>query len=119
MENNSCYSSVAETINEETARCQGTHTLNQEKCELIESVCNMVDEFITGIDCEYIDVLIQEIDKTLIISIVCDEVILERGRTSIFFDIIQMVDSFSFSKSGKSNMKIELNIKGLWGKVCG
>ena len=45
---------------------------------------------------------------------ICDEIVLQHGRKNVFFQVIQMFDSFSFSKSKDGNVCISLNLDKMW-----
>ena len=52
--------------------------------------------------------------KRVAIEIICEEMVLQHGREHVFFRVIQMFDSFSFSKSKDGNVCISLNLDKMW-----
>lgn len=113
MEYRNCYDVVTEIINETSDRFGSTRALNERKFQSLGRVCELVDNFVKKIDFENIDVNTYETGR-LSITIVCDEVIFEHGRSDKFFELIQMLDSFSFSKAGRDLLNITLNIDDVW-----
>ena len=116
MEYKGCYGSVIELVNEGTGQFND-YELNEEKCEMLNLICEMADKLVGEIeDCECVNASIDDTTKQLTISILCNDVIFQHGRTSVFFQLIQMLSSFSFSKAKGGLLRIDLNIDGVWEK---
>lgn len=116
MEYTGCYDSVIELVDEGTAQFRG-YKLNDKKYEALNGVCETVDKLVEEIDdCECVDVSIDDHTKQLTISILCYDVIFQHGRENVFFALIQMLSSFSFSKAKGGLLRIDLNIDGIWEK---
>ena len=113
MEYMGCYDSVVEVIGEAEMQFEHTHTLNKDKYNELEEVCDAIDSFVKEICCNFVDVSVDSNSKRLTIDIGCDSVIFYNGRSSQFFELIQMVDSFSFSKTKDGGLCIALNIDGI------
>lgn len=116
MESNGCYQPVLELVNEGTAEFSG-YELNKTKYDALGKICEMVDKAVneTG-HCECIDASIDDTTKQLTISILTGDVFFQHGRTSAFFRLIQMLDSFSFSSTKNGLLRTDLNIDGMWEK---
>lgn len=114
MEYKGCYSSAVELIKEASQEFGDRVSLNEAKFDSLKLVCEEVDNLVEEIDCESVDVSINEATKQFTIEVVCDEVIFEHGRSNGFFKLIQMLSSFSFSKKGRSYIRIALNIDNMW-----
>lgn len=119
MEYTGCYDSVAEIVDEATKQFAQTYTLNEDKRGSLKEVCEAIDDFVEEIDCNFVDVSVDSNSKQLTIDIGCDDMILHDGRSSQFFTLIQMVDSFSFSKTKGGGLCIALNIDGVWERLRG
>lgn len=118
MENTGCYESVIELVNEATNLLSG-YALNQEKRETLGTICETIDKLICELESfECVNGSIDDTTKRLSISILCDDAIFQHGRESVFFTLIKMLSSFSFSKAGY-RLQINLNIDGLWEKKHG
>lgn len=116
MEYNGCYGPVLELVNEGTGQFKG-YGLNKEKYEMLDAICETTDKLVSEIeDCECVNASIDDTTKQLTISILCDDVIFQHGRESVFFTLIQMLSSFSFSKAKGGLLRIDLNIDGVWEK---
>lgn len=116
---NSCRDEVMNFVNKTSGRLGTQFSLNKEKFEKLDAICNSVDKFIEQFDCEYFAVSVDDITMQLTIFIVCDEMILEHGRSNDFFKLIQMLHSFSLSKKGNEGICIALNIDNIWERACG
>lgn len=119
MEYMGCYDSVIEIVDEGTKEFAATHALSEEKVKSLSGVCEAADSFVGEIDCNFVDVSVDSSSKQLTIDIGCDDIILHDGRNSQFFTLIQMVDSFSFSKTKKCGLCIALNVDGVWERLRG
>lgn len=119
MEYMGCYDSVIEMVDagtEEFFDCE----LNEKKFNSLKGVCEMTDRLVEEIeDCEGVDVSIDEHTKQLTIGILCYDVIFQHGRENVFFSLIQMLSSFSFSKAKGGFLRINLNIDGIWEEHSG
>ena len=119
MEYIGCYDSVMEIVDEGAKEFAATHTPNEEKKAVLGDVCEAVDNFVGEIDCNFVDVSVNSNSKQLTIDIGCDDIILHGGRDSQFFTLIQMVDSFSFSKTKNGGLCIALNVDNVWERLRG
>lgn len=119
MEYTGCYDSVIELVDEGPVQFQ-EHELNKGKYEMLSAICEATDKLVKEIeDCECVDASIDDRTKQLTISILCYDVIFQHGRESVFFSLIQMLSSFSFSKAKGGLLRIDLNIDGVWEKKSG
>ncbi len=119
MEYKGCYEPVIELVSEGTGQFDG-YALNKEKYGMLDVICKTADRLVSEIeDCECVNASIDDTTKQLTISILCDDVIFQHGRTSVFFQLIQMLSSFSFSKAKGGLLRIDLNIDGVWEKKSG
>lgn len=119
MEYVTCKDSVMELIDEGTAQFGPSYRVSKEVIERVSKICEEVDRLVPTIDCEYVDVSIDERTKELTITVACDELILPDGRNGEFFDLIAMLDSFSFKKQGREFMRMDFNVSGVWEHMCG
>lgn len=114
-----CKSIVDEVIEEANAEFCPAYSLKAGAVDRLHSICELVDEVVPELDCSAVDVSVNTSNKQFMFMLICDDMTLEDGRTHIFFQLIQMVDSFIFSKSGKESLRIELNIDDLWERKSG
>lgn len=114
MEYRPCYDSVTEMVSEASHKFGEYYILQEEKFNRLRGICEIVDELVPEIDAESLDVTVDEASKRLTIGIECQEMVLEYGRTSDFFKLIKMVDSFSFYKVKKDLMRVDFNLDGMW-----
>lgn len=114
MEYKGCYSSAVELIEEASHEFGDAVVLNESKFDSLEYVCEYVDKLVEKTECDSVDVSVDKITKQFTIEIACDDIIFENGRSNEFFKLIQMLDSFSFSKKGRESLRITLNIDNMW-----
>lgn len=114
MEYKPCYNEVTSIIFDASKQFGRDYVLQEGKFGRLRDICVIIDELAQELDAEALDVSIDEYSRRLSISIECEEMVLEYGRTSDFFKLIKMVDSFSFSKAGDDLMRVDFNIERMW-----
>lgn len=115
MEYIECFDAVEGVVNEATKQYSSRYTLNKELYDKLADICYEVDELLGEIECLCLDVSVYDTSpKRVAIEIICDGMILQHGREHTFFHVIQMFDSFSFSKSKDGNVCISLNLDKMW-----
>lgn len=114
-----CENFVDELVCESSAEFGPAYVIRDDVREKLGKVCELVDEIVPELECNSLDISVNMDTKQFTIMIVCDDMILENGRTHKFFEIIKMLDSFAFSKCGEESLRIELNIDGIWEKSGG
>lgn len=118
MEYAGCNDFAYDVIDEASEKFGDSYFLNEEKYERLDEICELVDEIVMGIGdefgCDAVTVDVDPTTKELIFNIVCDEIILQHGRTHKFFALMELVDSVRFSKAKSESLRIEIGISGLW-----
>lgn len=114
MERTGCYDSVVEVVDAASEQFGDAHPLNIDRFAMLEDICSSVDKVVDEIECSQIDVSVGAVNRVLTISFVCDDLELQHGREHEFFSLIQMLDSFSFSKATNDGLWVALNVDGLW-----
>lgn len=122
MEYTGCYRRVIELVDEYTARFSG-YELNKEKYKMLRPTFDLIDKLVNEMkemdDFQRVTISVEPVTKRLTISILCHNATFENGRQSVFFTLIQMVSSFSFSKHSDDALQIDLNIDGIWERKIG
>lgn len=116
MEYTGCEEAALEVIAEASEKFGSSYSLNKEKCAKLNEICELVDELMLceDFDCDALTVDVDTGTKELFFNIVCDEIILQRGRSHKFFTLAGMVDSIRFSKTNPNKLRIEIGVSGLW-----
>ena len=114
MEYMGCKKDVFDLIEEGTERFAPRFVQDKQRVRGMEKICELVDWFVSEQKCESVSVDIDEVSLRLTISIVFFEAILRRGTSKPFFDLIQLLDSFGFEKTGDDFVCMKLNVDGLW-----
>lgn len=117
MEYNGCFDTVRSLIEDASKEFGAAFAISPKKSEQVNRACEKVDAFFEEIDCSTIGASVNMDNKVLIISIFCDEVILENGRENGFCKLLQEVTSFSISKAAENTLRLDMNIAGVWQKV--
>jgi hypothetical protein len=114
-----CYDLVMEIVDDATKKFNGLYILNEKKYAALEVICSMVDDFVSEIEPNFVDVSVDTNSKQLTFDIGCDDLVLEHGSSDLFFAMIRRMDSFSFSKTKNGGLCIALNLDGLWRRIHG
>lgn len=115
MEYTGCKDATFEVIDEASDEFGESYFLNEEKYGKLDEICELVDGLVRDEDfgCNSLTVDVDTTRKKLIFNIVCDEIILQHGRTHKFFTLAGLVDTIKFSKAKPSSLRIEIGV-GLW-----
>lgn len=92
------YALATDMIDEAKERFGERYVVNDTRYVDLNEICDIIDELIKEFDCLFAEATVDEETTELIISIVCDEIILQHGREHKFFDLCNLVDSIRFSK---------------------
>lgn len=118
MEYTGCKDLAFEVIDESSEEFGDSFFINEEKYERLDEICELVDEVVLEIDDEFgCDAVTVEVDTAtmeLIFNIVCDQIIMQHGRTDKFFKLVTLADSVRFSKAKPDSLRIEIGVAGLW-----
>lgn len=79
----------------------------------MEDICDMIGALMDKVEATNCFVEADPNARVLTLGVVCDDMILQRGRSDDFFALIKHVGSFSFSKEGES-LAIRFNIYNIW-----
>lgn len=113
-----CKDATFEVIDEASEKFGDSYFINEEKHERLDKICDLVDEVVQIFDdefgCDSVTVDVDPATKELIFNIVCDEIILQHGRTHKFFELAELVDSICFSKAKPDSLRIEIGVSRLW-----
>ena len=109
-----CRYDIVDLIEEGSSLYGSSYKVSDATWDRIADVCDGVDALVSEVECESVDANISDTTKTLHIIVVCDDLVLQGGRTNDFFELIAKLDSFSFSKQEDGFLRIELNVANIW-----
>ena len=115
MEYTGCKDAAYEVIGEASDEFGDSYFLNEEKYGKLDEICELVDELVQNEDfcCNALTVDVDTTTKELIFNFVCDEIIMQHGRSHIFFTLAGIVDTIKFSKAKPNSLRIEIGVD-LW-----
>lgn len=121
MEYTTCRDDVLSLVKEANEKFGADYTPSELAMEQLDNVCDAMDEFIRSIDCECLDVYVDEAERTLVFSIICDEIVLQHigGQDRPFLYLATISHRLTFTKKGKEAIKIELAFLGIWKRTAG
>lgn len=109
-----CSETIIGLINEATEQFGELASLNKERYESLNDICDVIDNLIDETDCKSVEVDVDEKSGQVTITIICDEVVLGQGGCAGFCGMVQLLSSFSFSKEDDNSIRIALIIDDMW-----
>ena len=113
MSLNSCRDKVMSVVGKAFRDSGSKYILSEDKLDRLDAVCDSIDKLIEEFDGECSGVSVNDTTKQLTIAIVCDDIILEYGRSHEFFKLIQHLSSFSFAKKENERICVTLSINDM------
>lgn len=109
-----CFNVVSSVVEEANERFSPRWRLDQERYQILEQYCSVIDALIEEFDGESIEVSVDE-DITMCVAIVleCPELTIQ-SKEHKFYDLIQRCIAFSFSQSDEENLEIKFIFPSLW-----
>lgn len=104
---------VTQMIHDTTVRLGKKFAITSGADARMADICDMVGDLMDKVEATNCFVEAEPDARVLTIGVVCDDMILQHGRTDDFFELIKHVGSFSFSKEGES-LAIRFNIYNIW-----
>lgn len=84
---------------------------------VMEKICPLVDALAAEQMCQSVEAGVDEAMLRLTISMTGVDMVMDTGAYSPFFELIGLVNSFSFEKSEEDGVLLKLNVDGLWEAV--
>lgn len=110
----SSYDIVDEMVSEATEKFGERYVLNQTKYDLLDEACGIIDLLVDEFGVECVEVEVDDIIMRLTIAIECGDIVLQDGRKHDFFKLTSMLDSFSFSRTEKGELRMEFRLDNMW-----
>ena len=114
MQYQPCFSAVDEVIEKANLKFGEQYHLNKDKADRLETICEIIDQMIPEFDCEAYDVDVDDITRRLTIGVECFDLILHQGTSNKFFELINLVDGFRFSKKEEDVLRTEFYLNTMW-----
>ena len=107
------YNMAAQLIRETTEKLGKKFVVANGVDSRVSDICDMVGDLMGRINAYDCFAEASANTKVLTLGVVSDDMVLKNGRTDAFFELIQHVESFSFSKE-KGALAIRFNIHNIW-----
>lgn len=112
----SIYDNAIDLVLKVTEQYGEAVVLSGDTTQRLSGICELIEAFIQRVDCEYCDVGVLLDTMQLVITVVCDEVIVSRQDSGDFYKLISMVDGFSVIRHGPETLRIEFRLNHVWRK---
>lgn len=111
-----CVDLVSEVVEEANRQFSPIWKVNQECFNILKQYCSVIDSFIDEFHNVAYEVSVDEIYKTVSVTMDCLFVV-TRSANHKFYELIKRSDEFSFSVSKEGNLSIKFVFPRLWDKV--
>lgn len=106
---------ILEVVDAATERFGSKYRLNRTRYNVMDSLCDLLDEFVSCFEADYFDVNVDEDTTDLEISVVCDEFVFKGAVEAFFFTFVRMFDAVSFKKNPEDGkVAVSLVIHDMW-----
>lgn len=102
----SCFDAVSFVLDDAQARFGASWKINSEELKKLKMDCSEMDTVVQEFNCESVEAEIDEETMELTISLACEEMTFEYGRSNPFFRVIQMAKSFGFKRLEDGNLTV-------------
>ena len=103
---------IAEMVVDEASGRFGKAISEKSKTRL-KNTCALIDNLVSEYDCESTEFAVNEDTTDLRISLGCPDMIIEKGMSTAFLNIIKDISEVCFSASD-GNLRVNLLMRGLW-----
>lgn len=104
----SCYDAISMVLDDALTRFGTGWRLNQDALKRLKADCRDLDAVVQDFNCDSIEAEVDEETMELSVSLFCDEMTLEYGRTHPFFAAIRHAKSFGFRNSGEDGIVVTI-----------
>lgn len=111
-----CVDLVSEMVEEANCQFSPAWQVNQESFNILKQYCSVIDSFIDEFHNVAYGVSIDEIYKTVSVTMECIDVV-ARSANHKFYELIKRSDEFSFSVSKEGNLNVKFVFPSLWEKA--
>lgn len=106
---------VFEVVNDTTERFAPGLVPNPTRYKTMDSLCDLLDNFISYFDADYFDIKVDPETTELAISAACDELVLKGVGAEFFSTFVRMFDAVTFSKDREGDrVVVSLKIRDMW-----
>ena len=112
-----CYDAVSFVLDDVQERFGASWKVNNNKLKKLKMNCNELDSVAQEFNCEAVEAEIDEDTMGLTISLLCEEMTFEYGRSNPFFKAIQWTNSFGFKQSEDGNLLVFFRYDGLFSRT--
>lgn len=106
-------SGIVEMVLDEAESQFKTWFVPKSKREELSESLSIIDRLCDEFDCESAEAEVDDETMVLSVALVCPDIVMENGRSHLFFELIKHTDSFAFSAE-EDMLRITLNFAGLW-----
>ena len=112
-----CYDAVSMVLDDAEERFGQTWKLNQEALKRLKSDCKLLDAVVQDFNCDSIEAEVDEESMDLIVTLFCEDMTLEYGRSHPYFKLIQHTDSFGFRNGGEDRLLVFFRFGGIFARA--
>lgn len=108
-----CFDVVSMVVDEATSQFAPIWKENEEKKEILEQYCEVIDSLSNEFDGESFEVDVDDIKMTISIKLECQDMTL-RSKNHKYYELAQRAVSFGLSVSESGNLVVEFVFPSIW-----
>ena len=112
-----CFDAVSFVLDDAQERFGASWKLNNNELKRLKLDCSEMDAVVQEFNCESVEAEIDEETMELTVSLACEEMTFEYGRSNPFFKVIQRTSAFGFKQSDDGNLVAFFRYGSLFSRV--
>ena len=112
-----CYDAVSMVLDDAAERFGQAWRIDNDALKRLKNDCRDLDAIVREFNCDSVEAEVDEETMDLMVSLFCEEMTLENGRSNSFFKVIQHCSSFGFRNAGEDCLQIFFRYRGLFARV--
>ena len=109
-----CYDVVSMVLDDVTERFSGAWEPDKKAIRVLEKDCEEMDAVVRDFNCDSVEAEVDESTMDLIVTMSCEDMTLEYGRSHPFFQATRHTSSFGFRHGGRNNLEIFFRFSGIF-----
>lgn len=111
-----CFEISSMVIDEASNRFHPSWEISEDRLDIFKGYCDVVDSLAREFDGVSVESEVDETTMKVVISLECDEVIVQ-SRNHIFYELINRTVECGFSVSDEGNLIVKFVFPSLWDKA--
>jgi hypothetical protein len=111
-----CFDIAEMVIDEATKQFKHLAILDNDRVDILKDYCDAIDNLSDEFDGTEINVSVDSINGFVIITLTCEEIIIER-ISHMFYELVERTVSLKFYETNNGKLNVEFTFPSLWKKI--